>query len=73
MLFDLASDSADITLRNDVSIVEQDHGVGDHVHFMKYVAGDNDVKALFGQAGEELDRLRTHHGIQTVERLVQKP
>ena len=71
MLLDLVAHAADLALGDDVAVAEQDHLVGDHVHFVQDVAGDDDVHAFFGECAEQRDGFGAHQRIEAVQRLVQ--
>jgi hypothetical protein len=49
MILDFAADAADLSFGDDIAGAQQDYLVRDDVHFMQYVAGDDDVAALAGK------------------------
>ena len=67
MLLHLAADAADLAFGHDVAVAEQNHLVGDAVHFVQDVAGDDDVHALFGQCAKQGDGFGAHQRIETVQ------
>ena len=52
MLFDFVAHPADLPFGDDVAVAEQDHLIGDGIHFMQDVAGDKDVHAVLRQSSK---------------------
>jgi hypothetical protein len=71
VIFDFAAHAVDPAFSHHVAAAQQDDLIGDPVHLVEDVAGDDDVPPLGAEFLKQGQRLCARHGIEPVQRLVE--
>src|SRR5262249_5224440 len=71
MFLHFSAHSVNLTLGNNVALIEKDYPVRHEIHLMKNVARDYEVHPLAGELLKETDRLGSSHRIQSIQWLVE--
>ena len=61
----------DLPFRHNVSAMDHDHLVGNHVHLVQDMAGNDNMGALSGQLAKERDQVSPGQRIQSVQGFIQ--
>src|SRR6266550_1062273 len=71
MFLHLATHIVNLSFGNDIAVVQKDHAITHHIHFVENVTRDDQVKPFGGELAEQANRLRASHRIEAVQRFIQ--
>src|SRR5580765_41065 len=71
MFFYFSAHTMNLSFCDYIAVTHQHNLVRNLVDFMKYVAGDDHVQALFSQRFKQRNGFRACHGVESVQRLIE--
>src|SRR4030095_5282598 len=71
MLLHLIADAMDVPFGYHISVIQEHNSVRHHVHFVKNMGRDNQVKSVRRQFSKQRDCFRSNHWIKTVQGFIE--